>query len=220
MTSSQNSQKTPQPGSAPSSPPDNRKRTVAITLLAVGAGAVTIGALSGVGSSGNRTRTFPDVATCEAQKQDTSINCGYEFNSSYNLHERNAPTYPSRQACETEFGANNCTQPSSASGRAQYFIPAMAAFMIGPRSTGGFQSAPLYRSPRDPANEFRQSAAFPYPVTYSSSSSSSSSGRSFWNSSGSSTSSPTTTSRSSTSSPVTTTSRGGFGSSAHSSSGS
>lgn len=213
-----------QPSAPPPEPADGRKRTVAITLLALGAGAVTIGVFSGRGSS-NSLRTYRDVASCEAGRPDSSVNCRENFTQALNSHERSAPGFNSREACEKDYGQGNCVQPSSTSGRSNVFIPAMAGFLLGQRASGGFQAAPLYRRPGDPEGEFRQSAAFPFPTTSSSSSSSSSGrgGSSFFGSSSSSSSSSTTTSRPSTSSSsmgVTTTSRGGFGASGRSSSGS
>ena len=214
------------PASSPSPGPgdsgDGRKRTIAITLLALGAGAVTIGTFSGAGTgSRDRPRTYKDVATCEAEKIIPSNECRQNFMQAISSHERSAPGFAAREACEKEYGASNCLNPSQASGRASLFIPIMAGYLIGQRAGGGFQSAPLYRRPGDPADEYRQSAAFPYAASSGSSSSSGSrSGSWAWggSSSGSSSGSAAPAS-SSSSSAVTTTSRGGFGSSSHGSSG-
>lgn len=212
-----------QPTAQPPEPGDGRKRTIAITLLALGAGAVTIGMFSGRSSS-NSLRTYRDVASCEAGKPDSSVNCRETFTQALNSHERSAPGFSARENCEKEYGTGNCVQPSPNSGRSNVFIPAMAGFLLGQRASGGFQSAPLYRRPGDPEGEFRQSAAFPFPMTTSSSSSSSSSSRSnssLFRSSSPSSGSTTSTSRPSSSSSsmgVTTTSRGGFGASSRGSS--
>jgi uncharacterized protein YgiB involved in biofilm formation len=211
----------PMPAPQPPAEGGGRKRTIAITLLALGAGAVTIGALT-TGSDRNRTRHYTDVASCEKDNLISSTECQDNFKQALSSHERNAPAYQSREACEKEFGAGSCTNPSASSGRPSAFIPLMAGYLLAQRASGGFQSAPLYRRPGDPQGEFRQTAAFPFPITPpASSTSSSSSSRGFFGSSSGSSSSPSssTTSRpSSTSSGITSTSRGGFGSSARSSS--
>ena len=224
--------KTPSRTSPPQPPPadtaDKRKRTIAITLLALGAGAVTIGAFSGAGTgSGNRPRTFKDVTECEADKSITSVDCSSNFKQALSAHERSAPAHQSREGCEREYGAGNCTNPSAGSGRSSMFIPVMAGYMLGRQAAGGFQAAPLYRRPGDPQGEFRQSAAFPNPMSSGSSSSYSSGSRSgFWDSRSSSSTSPpastSTTQRPATGSPgmaIPGTSRGGFGASSRGSSG-
>lgn len=197
---------------------EDRKRTMAITLLALGAGAVTIGAFTGLGSSSrDRLRVFGSVASCEADGQIPAAECAAQYQQALSAHERSAPAFATRENCENEYGAGNCVNPSAASGRPSMFIPMMNGYLMARRATGGFQAAPLYRRPADPAGEFRQSAAFPFPITQPSSTTSS---RSSFRP-GFSTSSPSAT-RSTTrsSSGITTSSsRGGFGASARSSSG-
>ncbi len=194
------------PGPETPPPPGGRKRTIAITLLAVGAGAVTIGAFSGLGSSsGDAQRTYKDIASCEAEKIIPADECRRNFTQAWSAHERSFQPYQSRDVCEKDYGAGNCTSPTTA-GQASLFIPLMAGYMIAQRA-GAYQAAPLYRRPGDPDGEFRQSAAFPFAAS-SSSSSSSSSSRGFSSSSTGSSSTRTTTG---TTSGFTTTSRGGFG---------
>lgn len=210
---------TPPPADADPPEQGGRKRTIAITLLALGAGAVTIGMFSGSGTS-TQPRTYKDVASCEADKLIPSSECESNFKQALSNHERSAPAFQNRENCEKEYGAGNCANPSASSGRASMFIPLMVGYLLAQRASGGYQAAPLYRRPGDPANEFRQSAAFPFPITTPSSSSSSSSSSNF-RSGSSFGSSSTSSSRSTTSSPssgITSTSRGGFGSSARGSS--
>ena len=141
------SSRTPPESAPPSSPGesgDGRKRTVAMTLLALGAGAVTIGAFSGAGTgSRDRPRTYKDPASCEAEHIVPSNECRQNFMQAVSSHERSAPGFAAREACEKEYGAGNCVNPSAGSGRASLFIPVMAGYLIGQRAGGGFQAAPL-----------------------------------------------------------------------------
>ena len=198
----------------------NRKRTIGITLLALGAGAVTIGTFSGTGNS-DRPKTFRSPEACQADASIPADECRATYVQALSAHERSAPAYQNRETCEKEYGAGQCVTPSANSGRASMFIPLMAGYMIGRAGANRFQAAPLYRRPGDPDGEFRQSAAFPFGASQSSSSSSSSRGFSGSSSSSSSTGgarAPSASSSNSSSMGVTTTSRGGFGASGRSSS--
>jgi len=198
----------------------NRKRTLVISLLAFGAGAVTIGGLTGTGSSNrSETRTYRSVSQCEADKLLTPEECATNFQQARAAHESAAPAFTNRNDCEREYGAGNCAVPSST--RTSSYIPLMTAYLIGRRAGGGYQSAPMYRRPTDPANEYRLSAGFPAPLPttstssgtrYSSSSSSFRSGSRIFTSGN-----RTSTSRSGITSSRSSTSRGGFGTSARSS---
>jgi uncharacterized protein YgiB involved in biofilm formation len=199
-----------------------RKRTMVITLLALGAGAVTVGNLTGAGSTrGTDQRTYRSVAQCEEEKLLSPQECVANFVQARQMHERAAPAFNSRTDCEREYGPGMCVPPSSESGRTNTYIPLMAAYLIGRRAAGGYQPAPMYRRPGDPQDEYRLTTGFAAPLP--SSSTGSTSTRSF--NSGSrvyTRGTNTSTSRgglSSTRSSTTrtTTSRGGFGSSARSS---
>lgn len=193
----------------------SRKRTLVISLLALGAGAVTIGNFTGSGSSSSDTRTYRSIGQCEADRLLTAAECATQFQQAKQAHERAAPAFANRADCEKEFGANNCAQPTTNPARQTSYLPIMAAYLIGRRAAGGYQAAPMFRRPGDPAGEYRISAAFPAPVSTSSGPSQSS--RSF--SSGSrvyTSGSRTSTSRSGLSTSRTSTSRGGFGASSRS----
>lgn len=198
----------------------SRKRTLVISLLALGAGAVTIGNFTGAGSSQSDTRTYRDVRQCEADRLLPAAECATQFQQAKQAHERAAPAFANRADCEKEYGANNCAQPTTNPSRQNSYLPLMAAYLIGRRATGGYQAAPMLRRPGDPADEYRISAAFPAPMSTSSGSSSStrsfnSGSRIFTSGSRSSTSrGGLSTSRTSTS--RTSTSRGGFGASSRS----
>ena len=218
-TSRRSAPKPPPPPQTPQSG-GGRKRTIAVTLIALGAGAVTIGMISGSGSKSSlEPRTYRDVANCEAERTLPTEDCKQTFTQALSAHERSAPAYPSRENCEREFGSGNCVNPSANSGRASMFIPIMAGYLIGQRAAGGFQAAPLYRRPGDPQGEFRQSAAFPFATPPGSSGTSTSGGSSSFRST---TSGSSSTVRPPTGAPgmaTTTTSRGGFGASGRGSSG-
>ena len=198
-------------------PGGNRKRTLVVSLLALGAGAAGVGGYiaSGDDKEVAGSRIFVSQEQCQNDKSIPREECGKQFASAIRAHEKAAPLYPSKDACEQEFGDNKCTHPTSSGTRNSYYIPAMTGYMMARSTGGGYQSAPLYRRRNDPPGQYRQMAAFPQPVPGTQPASRTNS-RAFrtrtWTTRPGSTrvSSP---SRSSSRSSFGRTSRGGFGSS-------
>lgn len=142
-------------------PKGGRKRTLVVSLLALGAGAAGAGAYLGSGSetdTGNRI--FTSQQQCERDSAVPAEECRKQFVAAKQAHENAAPLFPSREACETEYGDGKCANPSSGS-RTSYFIPAMTGYMMGRAAGGGYQAAPLYQRRGDPPGQYRQMAAFP-----------------------------------------------------------
>jgi len=212
---------------APDGDGASRKRTLVVSLLALGAGAVTIGNFTGAGTGPRTdTRTYRSITECEADRLLSSAECVTNFQQARASHERSAPVYAQQNDCEKEFGPGQCVRPSDPA-RASTWIPVMAAYLVGRRAAGGYQAAPMFRRPGDPRDEYRLSAGFPAPLLGATTGSGSSGRSSF----GTSSRSPSyyrsgstiftsgrnaSPSRSGISSSRSSTSRGGFGSSGRS----
>lgn len=207
----------------------SRKRTLVISLLALGAGAVSVGNFTGAGSGPRTdTRTYKNITECEAERLLTPAECVTNFQQARMSHEKAAPVFAQQNDCEKEFGAGQCARPSDPS-RANTWIPAMAAYLVGRRAAGGYQAAPMFRRPGDPRDEYRLTAGFPAPLPGATSGQgSTTSSRSSFGSRSTSSSSYRTgstiftsgrnasPSRSGISTSRSSTSRGGFGSSGRS----
>lgn len=154
-------QRTPTPGKPPSS---NRKRSAAVTLLALGAGATAIYAYAN-----RRTPEEPVVEEnfyqslneCRTAGKTPVADCEAFWADAGRAHEKAAPRFPSMADCTAQFGAGNCTAPqySTASTAAAVFIPVVAGVMLGKLGSGAYQSAALYRQPGDAPGQFRPSGA-------------------------------------------------------------
>ena len=210
------------------------KRSRRITLVLMGtAGLVSLVACDDQPAV-DEASFFKSEAECAVGNDPTD--CKDAFETARKEHWRTAPSYTSREACEAQFGAQNCVQTSSQPGTAQtptatagsgmgvtsWFIPALAGYFIG-RTTSGLSAMPYYQDVNNrafmagqPCNAPGQtithpSAACPQPSRWASSTSSSTT--SFRSSSSSSYGRWGGGGSSSSSS---STSRGGFGASASS----
>lgn len=155
-------QRRPRPASQPDG--GNRKRTLIVSLLALGAGAAGVGMLMDSSSeSATDNRIFTSVDQCQRDSAIPSEECGRQFAQAKQAHEKAAPLYPSREACEQEYGDAKCTNPSSGT-RTSYYIPMMTGYMMSRAAGGGYQAAPLYQRRGDPPGQYRQTAAFPKPL--------------------------------------------------------
>ncbi len=165
--------------SSVSEPGGGRKRTLVVSLLALGAGAAGVGAYMGSGSeTATANRIYTSQQQCERDSAVPAEDCRKQFVAAKAAHEKAAPLFPSKEACEGEYGDGKCTNPSSGT-RHSYYIPAMTGYMMGRAASGGYQSAPLYQRRGDPPGQYRQMAAFPQPQPGTSPSSRSSTGSSF-----------------------------------------
>ena len=141
-----------------------RKRTLVLSLLAVGAGAVTIGSLA-TSSDGEKStnKLFTSLAQCERDSAIPKEECGKQFTAALQAHEKASPKFPSKESCEQEHGAGQCANPSTntSSVYRSYYIPAMSGYLLGRNAVGGYQAAPLYRKRTDAPGSYRQMAPFP-----------------------------------------------------------
>ncbi|MDX3809390.1 DUF1190 domain-containing protein [Bosea thiooxidans] len=193
------------------------KRSTQIGLAAVGVVLVaSIWSRSDEDSQENLV--YNNLSDCRAGGQLSAQQCETAFSEATAARLKDAPKYNAQNECEAQYGANGCS--TATINGVQYFIPALAGFMLA-RGLAGAQAQPLLPPtaaacpPNSPLPECQQARA----AASSSSSSSSSGGRSRAYS--------TTTGRGFTAAfasgsrggTVTTTrvsSRGGFGSTARS----
>ncbi|MCC2095277.1 MAG: DUF1190 domain-containing protein [Hyphomicrobiales bacterium] len=141
-----------------------RKRTMVVSLLALGAGAVTIGSyMSSSDGQKSDNKLFTSQAQCERDSAVPKEQCGKQYVAALQAHEKNAPKFPSQASCEQEHGQGQCVHPSTSTSSVyrSYFVPVMSGYLLGRTAAGGYQSAPLYRKRTDPAGRYRQMAPFP-----------------------------------------------------------
>lgn len=137
------------------------KRTLVVSLLVLGAGAATTAYyLSRPEKTDNRI--FTSLEQCKKDSSYPEGECETLFKAAKVAHEKNAPLFPSKDACEQEHG--KCTNPSQETGRSSYFMPAMVGYLIGRNAARGYQSAPLFRRLGDPPGRYKQMAPFPQPL--------------------------------------------------------
>lgn len=159
------------------------KRSTQIGLAAVGVVLVaTIWSRSGEDTQENLV--YNSLGDCRAGGQLSAQQCETAFSEATAARLKDAPKYSTQSQCEAQYGANGCSTASI--GGAQYFIPALAGFMLA-RGLAGAQAQPLLPPtaaacpPNSPLPECQQARA-------ASSSSSSGGGGSYGGSSSSSSS--------------------------------
>lgn len=85
---------------------------------------------------------YNSLSDCRAAGQLTAQQCETAFSEATAARLKDAPKFQSQNACETQYGANGCS--SATIGGAQYFIPALAGFMLARGLSGGqAQAQPL-----------------------------------------------------------------------------
>jgi uncharacterized protein YgiB involved in biofilm formation len=196
------------------------KRSTQIGLAAAGVLMVaTVWSLTGEDSDENLV--YNSLSDCQAGGQLSMQQCETAFSEATAARLKDAPKYRNQSECEAQYGANGCSTASI--GGAQFFIPALAGFMLA-RGLSGAQAQPLLPPttaacpPGSPQPECQQAR--------SSSSSSSGGGGSSYGSSSRSRAYSTTNGRGLTAAfaggarasvaTASTSSRGGFGSFARS----
>ena len=83
---------------------------------------------------------YNSLSDCRAAGQLTAQQCETAFSEATAARLKDAPKFQSQTACEAQYGANGCS--SATIGGAQYFIPALAGFMLARGPSGG-QAQPL-----------------------------------------------------------------------------
>lgn len=197
------------------------KRSSQIGLAAAGVLLVaTVWSMTGEDPQENLV--YNSLSDCRAAGQVSASQCETAFSEASAARLKDAPKFQSQSACEAQYGANGCG--SASIGGAQYFIPALAGFMLARGLSGGAaQAQPLM----PPTTSACPPGSTQPECQRARSSSSSSSGGSYGGSSSRSRAYSTTSGRSVTAAfaagarggstaATSTASRGGFGSIARS----
>lgn len=197
------------------------KRSSQIGLAAAGVLLVaTVWSMTGEDPQENLV--YNSLSDCRAAGQVSASQCETAFSEASAARLKDAPKFQSQSACEAQYGANGCG--SASIGGAQYFIPALAGFMLARGLSGGAaQAQPLM----PPTTSACPPGSTQPECQQARSSSSSSSGGSYGGSSSRSRAYSTTSGRSVTAAfaagarggstaATSTASRGGFGSIARS----
>ena len=113
------------------------KRTASINLSHMRKGfsikpisvAVTSVFLTACGEPAKQSTVYTSEQDCIDQNPNQIAECQTAYQHALTEAEKTAPKYQSRNDCEYEFGANQCTQ-SYQSGGGSFFMPFMAGYMI------------------------------------------------------------------------------------------
>ncbi|MCC2095278.1 MAG: DUF1190 domain-containing protein [Hyphomicrobiales bacterium] len=143
------------------------KRSAAMTLVAIGAGAFGIWAFANAGSGKDaHGKIYDSPQACARDGAIATQRCQALWAESLRLHANHAPTYTTKAKCEEIHGVNKCGLASGARDAARHnlFIPHMVAYTMGRLTFGGYQAAPLFKRKSDGPMQYRMSAA-PQPVT-------------------------------------------------------
>jgi uncharacterized protein YgiB involved in biofilm formation len=81
---------------------------------------------------------YNSLSDCRAAGQLTAQQCETAFSEATAARLKDAPKFQNQTACEAQYGANGCG--SATIGGAQYFIPALAGFMLARGLSGGGQA--------------------------------------------------------------------------------
>ncbi len=149
----------------------DNKRTLAITLVAMGAGAAGLYYLAGTnGTVSSAPQVFTSVSQCNAAKIHPSGVCEAQWNQAQKVHNIAAPAYENSEACQTAHGPGSCSAlaQNEDPARAGKFIPVMAGYFFGTTPEGTFKGVPLYSTVKDGPNQYHvaevapKAAADPY----------------------------------------------------------
>jgi uncharacterized protein YgiB involved in biofilm formation len=110
------------------------KRSSQIGLAAVGVILVaTVWSMTSDDKEENLV--YNSLSDCRAAGQLTAQQCETAFSEATAARLKDAPKFQSQAGCEVQYGANGCS--SATIGGAQYFIPALAGFMLARGLSGG-----------------------------------------------------------------------------------
>lgn len=115
------------------------KRSSQIGLAA--AGVVLVATVwSMTGEDSQDSLVYNSLTECLAAGQLSTGQCETAFSEATAARLKDAPKFRSQSECEAQYGSNGCN--SANVGGAQYFIPALAGFMLA-RGLAGAQAQPL-----------------------------------------------------------------------------
>lgn len=110
------------------------KRSSQIGLAAAGVLLVaTVWSMTGEDPQENLV--YNSLSDCRTAGQLTAQQCETAFSEATAARLKDAPKFQSQAGCEVQYGANGCS--SATIGGAQYFIPALAGFMLARGLSGG-----------------------------------------------------------------------------------
>lgn len=227
---------------APAKPGMKRSSYIALAAIGVIGASFLLPGKENASKDGQDAALYADVDECVRANVLGRDACESQFRAAQEKHVSEAPKFDSQTSCESQYGAGQC-KPAQA-GASSVFVPAMIGFMVGnylsnARNAQALMPPKLGAQPCPPGMtpQMAPGCAMPrQPQASSSSSSSSSSWRSYSTSSGATVSRtasgngttkvPSSTVRSGGGSvpssggntQSSTVSRGGFGSTAHSTS--
>lgn len=147
-----------QGGDAAAREADNTKRTTAITLAVLGAGAVGLYFYARSGGIPEGTpQVFTTVEQCVLSGTHGNGVCEAQWNEASRVHDRAAPAYDSMAACEQAHGGGKCIRPATPedAARAAKYIPMMGGYFFGRTADGTFRGVPLYNMAADGPANFR-----------------------------------------------------------------
>ena len=128
------------------------KRSRSIALVMMGAGTITLTACN---EPQVEVGLFQDVEQCVNEPGASRAACEEALGIAEQQHAVVAPKYTDQEACEADFGGEQCEQaPYQAEGGGSIFMPLMMGYMMGSMMSGrgGPAAQPLYRSADDPRN--------------------------------------------------------------------
>jgi uncharacterized protein YgiB involved in biofilm formation len=137
---------------------DNTKRTLVLTLAALGAGSAGLYFIANTGGPTIETpRIYTSVADCVAARIQPAASCEQQWNAANVVHQRGAPDYATMDACEKEHGRGKCTNPLTPddAARSAKYIPMMSGYFFGKAPQGSFTGVPLYTLVREGPNSYR-----------------------------------------------------------------
>ncbi len=116
------------------------KRSTQIGLAAAGVLLVAT-AWSLTGDDSDESLVYNSLGECQSGGQLSLQQCETAFSEATAARLQDAPKYRSQGECEAQYGANGCSTANI--GGAQFFIPALAGFMLARGLSGSAQAQPL-----------------------------------------------------------------------------
>lgn len=154
------------------------------TMLMLGAtGVLVAGAWLGrsTGPLGQEepANIYDSVSACITANAMSREACETEFQAASDRHLKDAPRFTAQNQCEAEYGAGQC-KPATIAGTS-YFLPALAGFMVAQRLMNQRQAQPLLppRAGQQPCPPGATAATHPACAPRSTTSSSSGAGAAF-----------------------------------------
>lgn len=124
------------------------KRSTQIGLAAVG--VVLVAAIwSSRDGDAKGDVAYGSIEECKADGQVSAQQCETLFGEAAAKRLAEAPKFQNQQSCEAQYGANGCS--AARIGGVEYFLPALAGFMLARSLSGGGQpqAAPLLPPTRE-----------------------------------------------------------------------